>query len=358
MIRQQNRTKGQASRIYCIIGGAVIASVLSAEWFDSGSRSTPYFRIAVSYHGKLEFVNRILSTIPPLHISIYMIDDHLKIENLVFDGLADQVTVNKIEKTAQFQGRDHSVIFLENSLNYSFLNQTASEIAYSIASRHEFETEITSTTNLIGSYRGGDFTQIVQASHSKISNEWLLLRQLAELEGYEVFLRKKKLIFAPESLIEKKYHTIGVDDLIELKISRAMTSVGNVTAAVKTWNSWLNQGYGSYGGEADNLDEAQDGLVSARQSDEFTIVTPNLSSSLTNELSRTIQRTMEGSDLTVLVLMPGETIMNTFDVVTVYDPVTKEASTFTISSIRRRFSPTLGFLQRIRGVMTTDLAVL
>jgi hypothetical protein len=96
-------------------------------------------------------------------------------DSVMFDGLADTIEVDAINRTAHIVGRDYSSVLISSMYQSSFCNQTASEIANCIAARHGFSPNIFQTSTMVGSYQGNDYNQVLLNEHSQTTSEWDLL---------------------------------------------------------------------------------------------------------------------------------------------------------------------------------------
>ena len=108
-------------------------------------------------------------------------------------GEVDSLEFDPVEGLLHIHGRDRTAEFIDSKTAMSFPNQTSSEMVAKIAALHAgLQTQITPTTTPIDRYYSSTFAKITGESHHS-STEWDLLTELAQLEGFDVFIQGNTL---------------------------------------------------------------------------------------------------------------------------------------------------------------------
>ena len=340
-------TRGGIPRIRAQINGMPVNSVIHAEVTASASGRSGRFTLTFGASDGMpeqDWPNRIMGVV---EVAIFMRDKLSESEARIFDGLANHVTYDPIRKIAHMRGHDHSSVLAGSVIEGSFVNNTASEIAGQIARRHGFGTDITMTTALVGSYRGGIHSQILLNSYARFTNEWDLLMYLSKSEGFELFVEGKTLVFRPSLKFRYGNTALRLQDLSSIRFTKRCPLSRKTRIVVKSWNSWLN--HASSHEERQSSDSEDDG-----DSGEFVFIRPNLSFVDAENLAQKYLAALNEREFTVDIVMPGEVSLRPGALITVTGGDTGFNREYMVSSLRRCFSPTRGFLQYLRGTAVSE----
>ena len=102
-----------------------------------------------------------------------------------------------MNRTVEVDGRDLTARLLDARTQETFSNQTASEIAETLAGRHGLTPNVTATSTLAGRYYEAEHDRITLGQFSRATTEWDLLTYLAAREGFEAYISGQTLTFAP-----------------------------------------------------------------------------------------------------------------------------------------------------------------
>lgn len=152
---------------------------------------------------------------------------------LLLTGQIDNIQINFAQKIALLSGRDLSARLIDTEISETFANQTASQIATTIAGRHGLTGNITPTPTPVGQYYELDHARSSLGQNSRAATEWNLLTMLAQAEGFSLAVKGTTLIFAPP--INAAPVLLTVQDFMALSFDTA-TSLPQ-SAQVKSWNS-------------------------------------------------------------------------------------------------------------------------
>jgi phage protein D len=337
-----------APRVRALVNGTLVDTILHASITDNGSCKASHFELTAQASGDTSSDLWLNSLDERLTVTISIYSDWNDSSTTIFEGLADSMLFDPLRMIARIQGKDYSSILANSSFQDSFLNRTASEIARSIAGRHGFGSNISSTTALVGSYRSGNHNQMALNAYSHITSEWDLLIHLARSEGFELFVDGGTLVFAPAEALQHNYVAIDNSDVQDIRFSKNCQLSGQTTVVVKSWNSWTNRA--SLSSQQQAADQVPSALGSgANSATEFVLVKPNLAPADVERLAQSYSAALNKQTIGVEIAMPGEPFLRPGDVLTVGGSGTGFDMEYTIASVRRRFSSTAGYVQHVHG---------
>lgn len=112
-------------------------------------------------------------------------------------GIVDHLQFDVTTQCVRFDGRDLSSLLIEAKTQETFANQTSSQIAQTLASRHGLQSDVTPTSTLVGNFYQIDHDRITNDNFSQRTTEWDLLVYLSDEEGYDVWVYGNTLFFHP-----------------------------------------------------------------------------------------------------------------------------------------------------------------
>ena len=121
-------------------------------------------------------------------------------EQQLITGQVDDAELDLVARTITLTGRDLSSRFLDSKTAEKFQNQTASQIATTLAARHGLTADVTPLTTKAGTYY-----EIDHAVLTREQTEWDLLVYLAEREGFDVWVTGTTLHFKPSEAMDAPY---------------------------------------------------------------------------------------------------------------------------------------------------------
>ncbi len=165
----------------------------------------------------------------PIAIDIALSDGFV---NMV-TGQVDNVRFDFVENLVVIGGRDLSARLIDAEISEAFYNQTSSQIAEQLAGRHGLAANVTTTSTSVGQYYELDHARSTISLHSRMTTEWNLLTQLAQLEGFALSVKGETLNFGPSATALPVFMTLR--DMMTLEIDTATTLPE--AATVKSWNT-------------------------------------------------------------------------------------------------------------------------
>ena len=343
----------KAPRVLAEINGIIVDDVIHANITMHQPGKSSSFALTVSMGSQSTNDHWIIGAArrTVVSLSVHMTGTEEKIH--IFEGLADDIAFDAIGKVAHIRGRDYSAILAGATIQSSFSNLTASEIVSSIAEQHGFPCIITPTHSMAGSYRSGNYNQMLLNDYSEFTNQWHLVSTLANLESFDVFFEGGTLLFRPRGSIVTVKAQYTPKDFISLRFHRKCPLLTQTKISVKSWDSWLGQSvthkeeqFFEWMGEADQA-------INIASENEVVLIKPNMSYSSAERLCKNYSQNISQNSLYVDATMQGETSLRPGDVIIINGTNTFFDQQYTIKSIDRRLSPDGGFLQHVRGIITT-----
>jgi phage protein D len=258
----------------------------------------------------------------------------------LLQGEADSVSIDPINMTAEIDGRDLTARLLDARTQETFANQTAGEIANTLAGRNSLTPVVTATTTLAGRYYGTEHDRITLGQFARATTEWDLLTFLAAREGFEVFVVGQQLCFQPRSTSAAPL-LLTPDDCISLSLERSMALAKGVQVTVKSWNTH-NQAAVTQSARSQST-SAQAGATQP-----IVVVRPNLSSDAAAQLAQRILTDLAGHERLVHATLPGELTLTPRSPVTLSGTGTDFDQTYYVAELDRHFSADSGFTQRLQ----------
>jgi phage protein D len=339
----------RSPRVRAQINGAIVDSIMHVVMIDGGTCKSSRFELTVSTSGDTSSSRWIGLANGKVTVQIFVRSHWADSDVAMFDGLADSVAIDPINGTARILGRDYSSVLINSTFQDSFCNQTASEIAGYIATRHGFDSNISATSSMVGSYQCDGYNQVLLNAHSRITSEWDLLTHLAIGEGFEMFIDGTTLVFAPAASLPFNNISIDASDVTEMKFYKRCPISDQMTVTVKSWNSWLGRALNFTNDQSS--DQVAPGVpgLDADPGTEMAIVKPNLTPQDAERVAKRHLVSLSEQVLTVQISMPGEISLKPRDILTVSGGGAGLDANYVVSSVRRNYSTIAGFTQYVHG---------
>lgn len=152
-------------------------------------------------------------------------------------GQVDEIDYDPVRRTINLSGRDLSAPLIDTRSAEKFVNQTSSQIAETLATRHGLVPVTQATGTKAGTYYSLEHVVLTQEQ-----SEWDLLTYLAEQEGFDVWVSGDRLHFEPSPLPTNPAYRIAWDEAalasnaLDIRLSRSQTLARDVIVVVRSWN--------------------------------------------------------------------------------------------------------------------------
>jgi phage protein D len=258
----------------------------------------------------------------------------------LLQGQPDSIHIDPIRNTIEIDGRDLTARLLDARTQETFANQTASEIAKTLAGRHNLTPVVTATTTLAGRYYGAEHDRITLGQFSRATTEWDLLTYLAAREGFDVFVSGQSLYFQPASPSTTPM-LLTPGDCVTLSLERALSLARDIEVTVKSWNTRHQAAFTQTARSAAN---GSRGSGAQR----IVVVRPNLQPNDALQLAQRILADLSSHERIVHIDLPGELTLTSRSQVTLSGTGTDFDQTYYVAELDRHFSLAHGYTQRLR----------
>lgn len=294
---------------------------------------------------------------PPWVLDVQVSTDGASYSTLL-SGEADTIAYDAATHMLSVAGRDFVAALIETKTQESFQNQTASEIAKTIAARHNLSADVAATTALAGTFYQQDHVRLTLGQFARATTEWDILTYLAQNEGFDVWVEGRTLYFQPQPAPGSPDFTVAVTttpdgatlaNVEQLRCLRALTLAKDIQVEVHSWDSRHQRGFTktarAIGAKTAAIQKAsnQVGTVTQR----YVFVRPNLTEDQALQLAQRMLEQLGRQERNVEIEMPGEMTLSPRSQVAVTGTGTSFDQLYWVDSIRREIT-VKGFRQSLR----------
>lgn len=270
-------------------------------------------------------------------------------------GGVDRISFDQSTGLVSLDGRDHAARLIDLPVQDSYLNKTSSELAAALASSCELSGDIDTTSGLIGQYYQIQHTKNALAGFSKHGNGWDLLSELADLEGFDLWVDGTTLHFKRSGAGETKVYDLNVEPptanrassmltISDLSMERALGLSGSLQVKVASWNSrQRRQVTANYPADA--------GTTIPRQ---FLVLKPNLLPDEAEILAKNTYARLRAHQYVITGTMAGELELTPQHRLRLAGTGTSWDRIYTVDRIEREMSFEGGYVQHIIGRSDPD----
>jgi len=246
-------------------------------------------------------------------------------------GQIDNIRLDLQANTAILSGRDLSARLIDSEISQTYANQTASQIATTIATRHGLTLNVTATNTPVGQYYELDHARSALSAHSRNGSEWNLLSALAQAENFLLSVTGTTLNFGP--LAAGVPALLTPQNCINLNLDIAATLPSRTT--VKSWNARNKTVLTQTAGTA--------------TSGSTTLIRPNLTSSQAAKLAANHLSALTQHGTILRAEIPGELALSPSSPILLSGTNTALDQTYVIDTITRSIDSRSGFIETIRA---------
>ena len=270
----------------------------------------------------------------------------------LIQGAVDSVQIDALRQTVFLQGRDLTAVFIESRIQQSFANQTASDIATTLAANHNLQAVVTPTTTPVGRYYNNEHDRITLDQFSRATTKWNLLVWLAEREGFDVFVQGTTLYFQPPTQTSLPALTLSANpdsaggaNAIDIVMERALTLAGDIAVTVKSWSSRQGSAF-----TQTVTASGVSGLASqGARPQSYVFVRPNPPPDEAPRYATAKAQELTLHERVVIARLPGELMLTPRDMIAITGTGTAFDQLYYIDTIERDIRFDGGFTERIRA---------
>ena len=326
-------------RLRLVANGAIVPGAFEAEVLSNNHYAADRFRVGLA-----------LSADPARGAGWWADNDDLLVEIEVslggdyvslLRGAVDTVEIDPVCQVVRLEGRDLSAALIESRTQETFANQTSSEIAALLATRHGLDADVQATTTLVGRYWQLEHDRLVLGGFARATTEWDLLVSLAEYEGFDVWVHGTALHFrAPDPPPPPVLLPAG--GLTALHLERSLTLARDIEVTVKSWNSRNANAYMQTA-------RSRQGNRSASKIQRYVYIMPNLTPDEALKLAQRRLAELTLYERVIVAEMPGELSLWPRQQVLLQGSGTAFDGGYRVDSVERRIDSRHGFTQSLRA---------
>jgi hypothetical protein len=317
---------------------AIVPGIFEAEVISTGCFAADRFSARLALDAELLYDAAFWGSRTDIQVDVQFSVDSMSYVSLI-SGRVDSVSIDAINRVAMISGRDLSAALIESRIQDAFVNQTASDVATLLASRHGLTPNVTPTTTLIGRYYHSEHDQLTLDQFSPASTEWDLLAHLARQEGFLLSVSGDALNFGPP--IQSAPFTIDVTQCLDLRLDRCLPLARGVEVTVKSWNARQSSGFSQTATAV--------GAASSLPPQRYVFVYPNMTPDQALRSARARLSELTLHERTVEMTIPGELMLAPGMILVLTGTETEFDQAYQVESVERRFSCHTGFLQLVRA---------
>lgn len=335
-------------RLTMLVNGVPVNGAVSASISSNGYMQSDRFHAMVALGFDQTFTPSWWADHDDIKIEVQIALDTVSAPQSLFVGHVDQLDMDPIRQVVELQGRDLSSLLIDAKTQETFSNQTASQVAATLAARHGLTASVQPTTRLVGAYYEIEHDTITLNNFSKQTTEWDLLTFLAKQEGFEVWVQGNTLYFQPPPATTSTPFPITfqpgqppVSNVITLKMERSLTLAKDIVVTVKSWKTADGKAYTRKSKSA--------GASSANgKTQNYAVTIPNLTPDEALKRAQQMASDLSKHERILSVTMPGELTLTTRTMVSLSGTGTAFDQSYFVAEIEREISFDNGFTQTLR----------
>ena len=312
----------EAPRVRLSIAGVPVDGVVALEVESVGYFAADRFSVTCALSGRVGY----FAALGEQDVTIEVAVDGAGYVTLLV-GQLDNVRLELGRNEAVLAGRDLAARLIDAEIAETFANQTASQIAVTLAGRHGLTPNVTVTSTPVGQYYELDHARSALALHARTATEWGLLTQLAQAEGFALWVGGEVLNFGPWPPVPSMLVTPG--NFLSLVFDTINVLPAAVT--VKSWNTRnkavVSQSQGNGAGT--------------------TLVRPNLTAAKAQALAAAQLTLLGQHEVVMSATMPGDVVLRPGMTLVMAGTDSMLDQSYTVAAVKRRLSARLGFEQNV-----------
>lgn len=271
-------------------------------------------------------------------------------------GQVDEIAFDPVAGTIELHGRDLTAQFIDTKTSEHFANQTASQIATTLANRHGLTPVVTATTTKSGNYYKDD-----HASTTQQQSEWELLTFLANQEDFVLFVTGKELHFQPRPAEKADHYAItwdnantgkgyAVSNTISLNMTRNLTIAKGVTVEVHSWNAKQKKGFtASFPKNAKGVQVGQS--TAPTQVYKYTIA--GLTPDKAQQRAQSLYKQIIAHEMRLTAYLPADNVLNCTQTIEMRGTCTNWDQVYYPESVKRSMSYNEGYRMEVSAKNTS-----
>ena len=264
-------------------------------------------------------------------------------------GQVDDVDWDVTGRRITLTGRDRSAAFIDNKTAEKFQNQTASQIAQTLAKRRGLDSSVQATTTLAGTYY-----EIDHAIATHEETEWDLLVYLAEREGFDVWVSGNTLYFQPSPATSNPPYVLlwsepgdgtFASNATSLRVSRSQTLARDVIVTVRSWNQKQQKAFTVTAKRS----QAKKSQRRGGTAQTYSFIRPNLTRDQAQQFAEAKAEEITRHERVLTASLPGDSALTTRATMRLVGTGTDWDQLYYPDSVTRRLSMQDGYRMDVRA---------
>lgn len=266
-------------------------------------------------------------------------------------GNVDEVAFDPVARTLTLSGRDLTALLIDAKTAEKWNNQTASEVANTLANRHGLKPVVTSTKGFVGGYY-----QIDHVVTTCAQTEWDLLCWLAQQVQFVVYVKGHELHFEPQpdasTAPQYPINWVPADsqqtfrsNASQLSFQRTLTVGKTIAVEVRSFNQQQRAGFRVIYPKKQGSQIKPGEATSPAQLYSYNV--PNLTLEQATQRAQSIYNDLIKNEMRLTAEMPADNVLDTLHVIPVSGTGTVFDQTYFPHSITRTMSMHEGYRMRI-----------
>lgn len=268
-------------------------------------------------------------------------------------GNVDEVSFDPAQRTLELSGRDLTSLLIDAKTAEKWQNQTASEVATTIATRHGLTPVVTATTETMGR-----FYQIDHVSTTSVETEWDFLCGVAQQMQFVVYVKGHELHFepAPDPTTAMQYPITWTNadangtfqsNTKRVSFTRTLTVGKTISVTVRSWNAKQRKGFtASY--PVGHVHGIKPGKATS-PAQNYSYIIPNLTQDQATKRAQSIYNDIIKHEMRLNAELPADNDLSILNVIPVSGTGTAFDQTYYPESITRRMSINAGYSMDVRA---------
>jgi phage protein D len=269
-------------------------------------------------------------------------------------GHVDTIGFSPTGRTLTLSGRDLTSLLIDAKTSEKWPNQTASDVATTLAKRHGLTPVVTATTTKIGHYYQIDHVRLTCAM-----TEWELLTWLAAVEGFRVYVKGMELHFEPEPTPSTaSNYTLAwenptgdtghyASNTKQIDFERTLTVGKSVVVQVRSWNQKQKKGF-----SATYPTSKAKGILpgtATERSQVYTFIIPNLTQEQALQRAQAKYNEIIKHEMRMNASLPADDILTPQSVIAVTGTGTPFDQIYYPESVTRSLGIDEGYRMQVRA---------
>lgn len=341
-------------RLRVLANGILLPGVIEADITSNNHYAADRFRLTAALGAAPVGAANVFSDTGQIAIDIAVSIDGGGSFTSLLQGVVDSVLIDPVLNTLSLRGRDYTSGLIEARTQETFANQTSSDIATTLATRHALVADVQATTTPVGRYWQLEHDRITLDAFARAISEWDLLVALARIEGFDVWIDGTTLHFrpglpqsAPVAVLRPIATLSGPANVTSLHLERTLTLARDIEVTVKSWNSRQQTAFVQTARASRTTPANTQGQAAKPQS--YVYVVPNLTPDRALALAQSRLAELSRHERVILAEMPGDITLTPRQQLRLEGTGTAFDQIYWIDEIDRHIHAEHGFTQRLRA---------